>query len=127
MKRMLAALLGASTVAVPWVNQAAAAPAAISRKVTGVAAPANQWGTVQLVVYAKITGTGKNKKVKYTDLGGQYSYHTSRSQYIMSEALPMLRQEFLQGQSANIQLISGATDTSYAFEQSLQSALLKLK
>jgi hypothetical protein len=30
---------------------------------------------------------------KYTDLGGRYSYHTSRSQFIMSQSLPQLRQE----------------------------------
>ena len=44
----------------------------------------------------------------------------------MSQSLPYLRQEFLSAQSANIQGVSGATDTSQAFEQSLQSALLKL-
>ena len=70
---------------------------------------------------------GEEDDLKYTDLGGQYSYHTSRSQYIMSQALPLLRQEFLSAQSAKIQMISGATFTSQAFEQSLQSALLKAK
>ena len=44
----------------------------------------------------------------------------------MSQSLPYLRQEFLTAQSANVQSVSGATDTSQAFEQSLQSALLKL-
>ena len=75
----------------------------------------------------RVTKTGTKKVVKYTNLGGNYSYHTDRSQYIMSQALPLLRQEFLQAQSANVQLISGATDTSQAFQQSLQSALAKLK
>ena len=64
--------------------------------------------------------------VKYTDLGGQYSYHTGRSQFLMSQALPLLRSEFLKAQNANIQLVSGATLTSQAFEQSLQSALHKV-
>ena len=50
-----------------------------------------------------------------------------RSQFIMSQSLPMLRQEFLSAQSANIQMVSGATYTSQAFVQSLQSALLKLR
>ena len=53
--------------------------------------------------------------VTYVDLGGTYSYHSDRSQYIMSQALPLLRQEFLAAQSANVQMISGATDTSQAF------------
>ena len=43
----------------------------------------------------------------------------------MSQSLPLLRQEFLQAQSANVQTVSGATYTSQAFEQSLQSALAK--
>ena len=63
--------------------------------------------------------------MRYTDLGGSYTYHTSRSQFIMSQALPQLRQEFLTAQSANVQMVSGATYTSQAFVQSLQSALLK--
>ena len=70
---------------------------------------------------------GRASSVRYTDLGGSYSYHTSRSQFIMSQALPLLRQEFLTAQSANIQMVSGATYTSEAFLQSLQSALLKAK
>ena len=57
----------------------------------------------------------KKTTVKYVDLGGSYSYHTDRSQYIMSQALPLLRQEFLAAQSANVEMISGATDTSQAF------------
>jgi uncharacterized protein with FMN-binding domain len=43
----------------------------------------------------------------------------------MSQALPLLRQEFLAAQNARIQLVSGATLTSQAFIHSLQSALLK--
>ncbi|HJX48519.1 MAG TPA: FMN-binding protein, partial [Gaiellaceae bacterium] len=65
---------------------------------------------------------------KYTDLGGRYSYHTSRSQFIMSQSLPQLRQEFLQVQNAaGVQMISGATYASQAFLQSLQPALLQVK
>jgi len=62
---------------------------------------------------------------RYVDLGGHYSFHTSRSEYIMSQALPLLRQEFMAAQSADVQVITGATDTSNAFLRSLQSALLK--
>ena len=69
----------------------------------------------------------KKTTVRFVDLGGRYSYSTDRSQYIMSRALPLLRQEFLKAQSANVELISGATDTSQAFAESLQSALAKLK
>jgi uncharacterized protein with FMN-binding domain len=39
----------------------------------------------------------------------------------------MLKSEALRAQSANVNLISGATDTSYGFAQSLQAAILKAK
>jgi uncharacterized protein with FMN-binding domain len=46
-----------------------------------------------------------------------------RSQQIDDAALPMLRDQALSAQSANIQGVSGATYTSQAFASSLQSAL----
>ena len=98
----------------------------VTRKLVGITAIAGQWGSVKTIVTAKITTKNGKTNIRYTDLGGSYSYHTSRSQYIMSQSLPYLRQEFLRAQSANIQGVSGATNTSQAFEQSLQSALLKL-
>ena len=125
MRSKLAAALGAFTLLLP-VTQAAAAKKTVTRKVTGIEAEASRWGTVKIVVTAKVTTSGGKKTIRYTDLGGSYTYHTDRSQYIMSQSLPYLRQEFLSAQSANVQLVSGATDTSQAFEQSLQSALLKL-
>jgi uncharacterized protein with FMN-binding domain len=79
-----------------------------------------------VTVTVRLTTVGKRTTRKYVDLGGSYSYHTGRSQFIMSQALPILRQEFLQGQSPNVQMVSGATYTSQAFVQSLQSALSKL-
>jgi uncharacterized protein with FMN-binding domain len=45
------------------------------------------------------------------------------SQRINHVALPYLRSEVIQAQSANIDLISGATLTSQAYIESLQSAL----
>jgi uncharacterized protein with FMN-binding domain len=131
MRSKLAAAVGALTIALPVAQATAASRAAtkaktITRKVSGLEAEASRWGTVKVVVTAKITTKNGKKTVRYTDLGGNYTYHTDRSQYIMSQSLPYLRQEFLSAQSANVQLVSGATDTSQAFEQSLQSALLKL-
>ena len=134
MKTQLAAALSALTIAVPAGQAVAATRSAgtatatkvVTRKLVGTTATAGRWGSVKTIVTAKITTKNGKKTIRYTDLGGNYSYHTSRSQYIMSQSLPMLRQEFLSAQSANIQGVSGATDTSQAFEQSLQSALLKL-
>ena len=45
------------------------------------------------------------------------------SQRIAELAEPILRQEALQAQSAQIDLLSGATYTSEAYAESLQSAL----
>jgi uncharacterized protein with FMN-binding domain len=47
----------------------------------------------------------------------------SRSVRISQAAGPMLREEVLRAQSANIDLVSGATYTSEGYAQSLQSAL----
>ncbi len=44
-----------------------------------------------------------------------------------TQALPILKSEPLRAQSARINLVSAATDTSDAFAQSLQSAILKAK
>ena len=134
-KTKLAAVLSAGALALPVANAVAAtrtatkgtAKKAVTRIVTGTTAQADRWGTVQVKVTAKITTSGGKTTIKYLDLGGSYSYHTDRSQYIMSQSLPMLRQEFLSAQSANIQLVSGATMTSDAFMQSLQSALVQLR
>jgi len=46
-----------------------------------------------------------------------------RSSRISQAAAPILREEALTAQDANIDLLSGATYTSRAYEQSLQSAL----
>jgi uncharacterized protein with FMN-binding domain len=52
-------------------------------------------------------------------------YPTDRPQsaYISSVAVPLLRSEVLQAQSAQIDVISGATFTSGSYAQSVQSAL----
>ncbi len=46
-----------------------------------------------------------------------------RSQMINSYAVPILEQEAVAAQGVNINVVSGATFTSDAFAQSLQSAL----
>ena len=133
MRRIVAALLSTLAAGLPLGAAVASAARAtgqngsVTRKLVGQPAQAGQWGTVFINVTIKTTVSGSHKKIRYTDLGGSYNYHTSRSQYIMSQALPYLRQEFLTAQSPNIQMISGATLTSEAFLQSLQSALLKAK
>ncbi len=53
----------------------------------------------------------------------EYPNHRSTSVRINQQAVPWLQQEAIQAQSAQVDLISGATLTSQAFVQSLQSAL----
>lgn len=57
----------------------------------------------------------------------QYPNTHSTSIYINQQALPYLIQEAVQIQSANVNIVSGATDTSMAFQQSLASALGQAK
>lgn len=52
-----------------------------------------------------------------------YPNHTDRSVCINEQTLPYLVQETQQAQSASVDLVSRATDTSDASVQSLQSAL----
>ena len=74
------------------------------------------YGNVQ--VSATISG-GKITGVKFL----QYPNTHSTSVYINQQAMPYLQQEAIRAQSANVQVISGATFTSQAFQQSLQAAL----
>ena len=78
------------------------------------------YGNVQ--VEATISG-GKLAAVKFL----QYPSDRSTSRYINSQAMPLLEQEAISAQSANVSGVSGATDTSQAFVESLGSALSKAK
>ncbi len=53
----------------------------------------------------------------------EYPNHRNRSQEINYYAMPELIQEAIQSQSAEVDIVSGATDTSFAFIQSLDFAL----
>lgn len=75
-----------------------------------------QYGPVQI----QITVSGG----KLTDVTAlQLTNDGGRSVQISQQAAPILRQEALQAQSANIQAVSGATYTSEGYVTSLQSAL----
>jgi uncharacterized protein with FMN-binding domain len=78
-----------------------------------------RWGPMQAVIKVK------NKKIISAD--DILNPETFRSQYIDSVAVPLLTQETLQAQNANINLISGATVTSEGYIQSLQTAVSKAK
>ena len=82
---------------------------------TGQAADA-YYGYIQVKV--TIQG-GKLSDVKFL----QYPSDRSTSISINSQAMPYLKQQAIQAQSASVDGVSGATDTSQAFIQSLSSAL----
>jgi len=46
---------------------------------------------------------------------------------INRQAMPYLSQEAIQAQNADVDIVTGATDTSYAFRESLASALAEAK
>ena len=75
-----------------------------------------RWGDVQVTI------TVSNGKI--TDVAVPvYPNDNGRDQEINAYALPALRQETLDAQSADINTVSGATVTSDGYLQSLQSAL----
>jgi uncharacterized protein with FMN-binding domain len=86
-----------------------------ARTVTGTVAQ-TQWGPVQVQV------TVEDGKV--TDVSvPQYPDGNPRDQQINAYALPILVQETLDAQSADIDMVSGATVTSDGYRRSLQAAL----
>ena len=76
-----------------------------------------------------------NVQVRVTISGGQitdvvflqYPDTHATSVMINSQAMPYLKQEAIQAQSANVQIVTGATFTSEAFSQSLQAALAQAR
>ena len=57
----------------------------------------------------------------------QYPNDRGTSREINGAAMPQLVQEAIQAQSANVNIVSGATQSSEAFQQSLASALTQAK
>ena len=74
------------------------------------------YGPVQVKVTIQ---NGKIADVQFVD----YPHDRRRSVQINNQAVPWLQSEALQAQSAQVDIISGATLTSQAFIESLQSAL----
>jgi uncharacterized protein with FMN-binding domain len=90
------------------------APTAKNETVTGQAVQ-NPYGVVEVQI------TVSNGKV--TDIQAVSMPSRGRSGQISNYVEPILAKEALTAQSANIDIISGATYTSEAYAQSLQSAL----
>lgn len=76
------------------------------------------YGLVQVKV---IISGGLITDIQFLD----YPQDRQYSRQVSSYALPQLKSEAIQSQSSNVDIVSGATDTSRAFIQSLASALAK--
>lgn len=86
---------------------------------TGISADA-YYGKIQVRI--TISG-GKITDVVFLD----YPQDRGTSREINGQAMPFLKQEAIAAQSANVDIVSGATDSSLAFRQSLASALAQAK
>ena len=138
---MLVVLACSLVLAVPSVDAWAAAwhkatkqrAATVTRVVKGTTVPcpvtlnnhqaAGKWGPLQVdLKISKVPGGKKFKILAVT--WPTWPQHTSRSVFINEKALPLLERQVLQVQSAKIEMISGATQVSVSFIQSLQAALI---
>ncbi|MFY9615396.1 MAG: FMN-binding protein [Candidatus Dormiibacterota bacterium] len=106
----------ATASAVPTPSASAQAAGSVKDgQYTGQDVP-NRFGDVQV----KVTISGG----RITDVQAiQLPYDRPRSQEISQAVGPILHDEALQAQNAQIDTLSGATYTSYGYAQSLQSAL----
>ncbi len=78
------------------------------------------YGNVQVQV---IVSGGKISDVNFL----QYPNDNQTSQFVNSQAMPLLKQEALQAQSSQVDIVSGASATSQAFQASLTNALNQAK
>lgn len=105
----------ATPATTPSPSPSPSASAVLNGTFTGADFP-NRFGDVQVRVVIS------NKHI--TDVQAvRLPTDRAESAYISQQAGPWLRTEALQAQSANIDIISGATYTSQSYVQSLESAL----
>lgn len=110
---------GSAATASPAASPSATSSAAADRTAVG---PAVNYTYGVLSVQVTVSGSTIIKvSIASLNDGGN-----ARSQSIDDESIPILEQEALQAQSANIQAVSGASFTSEGFTQSLQGALRSL-
>jgi uncharacterized protein with FMN-binding domain len=106
--------------------QATARPKATTAPATAVSATVDgdtietRFGPVQVEVTVK---NGNITNVTALQLPWDHQRSASISEYVE----PILHDEAIQAQSANVDIVSGATYTSIGYARSLQSALDKLK
>ena len=129
-RRVLTIAACVIALALPPLDAVAAAKAkTVTKTVLGSTVICKKWGPLQLQL--KITQTvvaGKVKSFKILAITWPtWPQHTVRSVFINQKALPLLQQQVLELQSPKIETISGATDITISFKQSLAAALIAAK
>ncbi|MET8626222.1 FMN-binding protein [Kitasatospora sp. NPDC004669] len=108
-----------SASSAPSASPAPASSGGATRKVSGDTVN-TRYGPVQVQV------TLAGSRITTVDVV-KYPTQDRRDREINSSALPMLNQEAISAQSAQIDVVSGATYTSDGYVRSLQSALDRAK
>ena len=118
------------------IAEATPAPAATGASGTGPAATATPDPTAATTT-AAVTVTGSTVSTRFGDVAVQITIDSGKITDVQSLALPtgrhsgeisdyvapILASEVLQAQSANIDIVSGATYTTEAYAESVQSAI----
>lgn len=111
-----------ATTAKTTASTAATTPASTAEATRSAVGSDVQYQYGDLEVKVVMTGS------KITDVAvAKLDVYDPRSESIDQYALPVLRSQALSAKSAHIDGVSGASYTSAAYEQSLQSAIDKLK
>lgn len=143
-RKTTATLAAAWMLALPpfsaWAAAAGSAQTAKPKKktvtttvtATGPSVPCKRWGPLQvrIKVAKTVTTIGSKRTVKVKILAIDFpivSDATFKTRYINQQALPLLVEETLEIQTPNVEVISGATDTTISYKQSLTAALLQAK
>jgi uncharacterized protein with FMN-binding domain len=121
LKRRTLPLAIATLAAVPIAGALDSAPAFAA---TAHAAKSQTYkGPTEYVNHGPVQVSIVVKSKKIVGVKVANSPEDGRSVVIQSQAIPALKQETLRAQSARIQVVSGATDTSGGYITSLQSAI----
>lgn len=125
-RRVLTVAACVVALALPPVDALAQARAkAVTKTVVGTTVVCKKWGSIQVRLKVSQTVVGGKVRFKILDVSWPiWPQHTVRSVFINEKALPLLEQQVIQLQSGKLETISGATDITVAFKQSLQAALL---
>ena len=140
MRTSLTAVLAAGLLTLPVLDGAGIALAAtkatpikrvVTKKFVGTEAQADRWGTVTVTVTLRTTTTTTGRRRRPSSATPTSAATTPTTPTARSSSCRRRCRRFARSscrrRAANVQMVSGATYTSEAFAQSLQSALLKAK